>query len=217
MLLAKVWPRLALVAAVLLVWWAVAASGLVADYLLPSPGDVWRTLTANFFGDAGLFVAAQRSLLRLAFGMAAAVLIGTALGIGMAASPVVQRSVGTLMTGLQALPSIAWLPLAAVWLGLTERAVLFVVVIGAFPAIAIATAASLARSRRRCAGRGRSVQRMDPVSPRRPAGAVSATRGCRPGPSSRAPTAATDHRGGGAATSSARLARRRRSWRLSSS
>jgi NitT/TauT family transport system permease protein len=121
----------------------VAASGVVADYLLPSPGDVWRTLTDNFFGDGGLLVAAQRSLLRLAFGLAAAVLIGTALGIAMAASQIVQRSVGTLMTGLQALPSIAWLPLAAVWLGLTERAVLFVVVIGAFPAIAIATAASL--------------------------------------------------------------------------
>jgi NitT/TauT family transport system permease protein len=121
----------------------VAASGVFADYLLPSPAAVWDKLTANFSGDGGLFVAAQRSLLRLAFGMAAAVAIGTLLGIAMAASRIVQRSVGTLMTGLQALPSIAWLPLAAVWLGLTERAVLFVVVIGAFPAIAIATAASL--------------------------------------------------------------------------
>lgn len=121
----------------------MSASNLVADYLLPAPADVWSRLTENFFGDDGLFVAAQRSLLRLAFGMGAAVVIGTLLGIAMAASGVVQRSIGTMMTGLQALPSIAWLPLAAVWLGLTERAVLFVVVVGAFPAIAIATAASL--------------------------------------------------------------------------
>jgi NitT/TauT family transport system permease protein len=125
------------------VWWVVSASGLVPDWALPSPADVWHQLTENFFGDGGLFVAAQRSLLRLAIGMAAAVVIGTLLGIAMAGSEAVQRSVGTLMTGLQALPSIAWLPLAAIWLGFGERAVLFVVVIGAFPAIAIATAASL--------------------------------------------------------------------------
>ncbi len=121
----------------------MAASGLVADYLLPPPADVWHALTSNFFGETGLFVAAQRSLLRLAFGLGAAIVIGTPLGLAMAGSHVVQRSVGTLMTGLQALPSIAWLPLAVVWLGLTERAVLFVVVIGAVPAIAIATAASV--------------------------------------------------------------------------
>jgi NitT/TauT family transport system permease protein len=114
-----------------------------ADYLLPPPGDVWRAITANFFGDSGLFVAAQRSLLRLAFGMGAAVVIGTLLGLAMAGSHIVQRSIGTLMTGLQALPSISWLPLAVVWLSFTERAIMFVVVIGAVPAIAIATAAAV--------------------------------------------------------------------------
>jgi NitT/TauT family transport system permease protein len=142
-LLAQIWPRVALVGGILLLWWAVSASGLVPDWALPSPAAVWDQLTENFFGEGGLFVAAQRSLLRLAIGMAAAVVIGTLLGIAMAGSEAVQRSVGTLMTGLQALPSIAWLPLAAIWLGFGERAVLFVVVIGAFPAIAIATAASL--------------------------------------------------------------------------
>jgi NitT/TauT family transport system permease protein len=115
----------------------------VADYLLPPPGDVWHAITTNFFGDGGLFVAAQRSLLRLVFGMGAAVVIGTLLGLAMAASAIVQRSIGTLMTGLQALPSISWLPLAVIWLGPSERAILFVVVIGAVPAIAIATAASV--------------------------------------------------------------------------
>ncbi len=75
--------------------------------------------------------------------MGAAVVVGTLLGLAMASSSIVQRSIGTLMTGLQALPSIAWLPLAVIWLGLTERAILFVVVIGAVPAIAIATAASV--------------------------------------------------------------------------
>jgi NitT/TauT family transport system permease protein len=61
----------------------------------------------------------------------------------MAASRIVQRSVGTLMAGLQALPPIAWLPLAILWLGFTERAVMFVVVIGAVPAIAVVSAATI--------------------------------------------------------------------------
>jgi NitT/TauT family transport system permease protein len=111
--------------------------------LLPSPADVWRSLTDNFWGPDGLLAAAQRSVLRLAFGMGVAVVLGTLIGLAMAASSLVQRSIGTLMTGLQALPSIAWLPLAVLWFSLTERAILFVVVVGAVPAIAIATAATL--------------------------------------------------------------------------
>ncbi len=69
--------------------------------------------------------------------------VGTLIGFAMAASRVVQRSVGTLMTALQALPAIAWLPLAIGWLGFTERAVMFVVVVAGIPAVAIATAVSV--------------------------------------------------------------------------
>ena len=87
--------------------------------------------------------SAEHSLIRLAFGMGVAVAIGTVTGLGMAAWQTVQRSVGTLMIGLQALPSIAWLPLAILWFGYSERAILYVVVIGAVPAIAVATAASV--------------------------------------------------------------------------
>ena len=47
------------------------------------------------------------------------------------------------VVGLQALPPIAWLPLAILWFGITERAVVFVVIVGAFPAIAMATASSV--------------------------------------------------------------------------
>ena len=47
------------------------------------------------------------------------------------------------MAGLQALPSISWLPLAIIWFGLTERAILFVVIIAAIPAVAIGAASSI--------------------------------------------------------------------------
>jgi NitT/TauT family transport system permease protein len=43
---------------------------------------------------------------------------------------------------LQIAPSIAWLPLAVVWFGATERAVVFVTIVGAFPSVTLATIAA---------------------------------------------------------------------------
>ena len=131
---------MAIVVALVVVWWIVAASGIVSNFELPTPLDVWRSLTENL---NELAVAALRSVIRLAVGMTAAVVLGTLIGLAMASRQFVQRSLGTLMIGLQALPAIAWLPLAIIWFHPTVLAILFVVVIGAMPAIAIATAASV--------------------------------------------------------------------------
>ena len=125
------------------VWWAIAATDYFSPVLLPTPPEVWDSLLDHLWGPDGLVAAAERSLIRLAVGMGVAVVIGTLIGLAMAAWRPVQRSVGTLMIGLQALPSVAWLPLAILWFRLTELAILYVVVIGAVPAIAIATAASV--------------------------------------------------------------------------
>ncbi|MEW6058590.1 MAG: ABC transporter permease [Actinomycetota bacterium] len=141
--LAQIWPRAAIIAVIVLLWWAVYATGYWDRVLLPSPARVWRALWGNVTGPTGLLVAAERSILRLFLGLAAAMVIGTPIGLAMAAWKTAQRSVGSLMVGLQALPSIAWLPLATLWLGITEKAVFFVVVMGALPAVAIATAASV--------------------------------------------------------------------------
>jgi NitT/TauT family transport system permease protein len=141
--LAQGWPRVAIVVVIVLVWWAAVATGYWSRLVLPSPGSVWSTLVAHLTGTEGLLVAAERSIIRLFVSLVVAVVVGTPIGMAMAANRVVQRSVGSLMVGLQALPPISWLPLAIVWLGFTERAVVFVVIVGALPAVAIATAASL--------------------------------------------------------------------------
>jgi NitT/TauT family transport system permease protein len=141
--MSQIWPRVAIVVGVVAVWWAIAATGYLSPAILPTPPDVWRSLLDHLRGPNGLVVAAERSLVRLAFGMGVAVVIGTPIGLAMAAWRPVQRSVGTLMIGLQALPSIAWLPLAILWFRFTEVAILYVVVIAAVPAIAVATAASV--------------------------------------------------------------------------
>jgi NitT/TauT family transport system permease protein len=143
----QLWPRVAAIGGLILVWWAVAATGFFDSDVLPTPLAVFDSLGENWVTDRGvsegIWAAIQKSLLRLAFGVTVAVVIGTLIGVAMAASPFVQRSVGSLMTGLQALPSISWLPLAILWFGLSERAIVFVVIIGAFPAVALAAANSI--------------------------------------------------------------------------
>jgi NitT/TauT family transport system permease protein len=141
--LAQIWPRVAIVLVIVLIWWAIAASGRWSPSFLPPPGSVWSALVSHLTGPQGLLVAAERSVFRLFVSLVVAVAVGTPLGLAMAASRVVQRSVGSVMVGLQALPPISWLPLAIVWFDFTERAVVFVVILGAIPAVAIATAASL--------------------------------------------------------------------------
>jgi NitT/TauT family transport system permease protein len=142
--IAQIWPRALVVAVALLLWWAVSASGAVSASLLPSPGDVWHAFTTNLTGSEGLLVSAERSVLRLAFGMAIGVILGTLIGLAIAGSVLAQRTLGSVMSALFAVPAIAWIPLALLWLGeRTERAVILVVIIATVPAVAIGTAAAV--------------------------------------------------------------------------
>jgi NitT/TauT family transport system permease protein len=56
---------------------------------------------------------------------------------------VLEGSLGTLVLGLQALPSVCWLPLAVLWFGLSEAAILFVVIAGSLLSITVATEAGV--------------------------------------------------------------------------
>ena len=75
---------------------------------------------------------------RLSLSFAVALILGTAVGLVLGTVPIVRSAIGPLALGLQTLPSICWLPLAALWFGLSERAILFVTLMGALLAIAIA-------------------------------------------------------------------------------
>ncbi len=90
-------------------------------------------------GDGRLGAAVLRSLGRLAQGYAVSAALGVPLGVALARSAVVQSALRPFVMGMQALPSICWLPLAVLWFGLSEVAILFVVVMGSLLAIAIAT------------------------------------------------------------------------------
>src|SRR5207245_3137136 len=73
---------------------------------------------------------------RAGIGYGLAVLIGSVLGLAVARTKVLRAAIGSLITGLQTMPTIAWFPLAILLFGLNETAILFVVVLGAAPAIA---------------------------------------------------------------------------------
>jgi NitT/TauT family transport system permease protein len=59
--------------------------------------------------------------------------------IGMAAGTWkwIDETVGSLVLGMQSLPSITWIPLAILWFGLNENAIIFIVFMGSVFAVAI--------------------------------------------------------------------------------
>lgn len=135
--LRRVLPQILFYALVFATWWIVAARRVFPAYLLPSPGDVWEFLRTSY-AEGELLPAIGTSAVRGAAGYAIALIAGTALGLALARVRVLDDAIGGSVIGLQSLPSICWFPLALIWFGLNEKAVLFVVVMGAVFAVTLA-------------------------------------------------------------------------------
>jgi NitT/TauT family transport system permease protein len=93
--------------------------------------------------DGSIPLGVLTSLRRLIVGYALSLVGGVSLGLMLARSQLLRDSIGTVVAGLQALPSICWLPMALLWFGLSETAILFVVVIGSLLSITMATEAGV--------------------------------------------------------------------------
>ena len=124
--------------AIIAVWQITAMTGLWPDNVFPSPYEVAEDL-AYGAADGSLFYGIATSMWRLAVGLAIAIAGGIVLGIFMARVEVVNQTVGSLVLGLQSIPSIAWVPLAILWFGLTDAGIVFVTAIGAIFAVTINT------------------------------------------------------------------------------
>ena len=129
------WPQLAAVAAAIGGWEIVSLTSWKADYQLPGPAPVLAKLWTDLL-NGKLPHAMATTLQRAAIGYGLAVAIGLVIGLVVSRSRVVRAAVGSLITGLQTMPTIAWFPLTILLFGLSETAILFVVVLGAAPAIA---------------------------------------------------------------------------------
>ncbi|TQJ24958.1 NitT/TauT family transport system permease protein [Micromonospora sp. A202] len=132
---AATWPKLAALAIAIGIWQAVVWTGWKEPWALPGPGPVFADLADYFMSQAlwdGLATTARRAV----FGFAAAVVVGLLLGLGVSRSKVLRAAIGSMITALQTMPSIAWFPLAILLFNLSEQAIFFVVVLGAAPSIA---------------------------------------------------------------------------------
>ena len=121
----------------LAIWWVLAARRVWPPYLLPSPQDVW-VFIVGAIKDGTLLPAIATSTVRVGAGYIIALVFGTILGLALARIKWLDESLGSAVIGLQSLPSICWFPLALLWFGLNEKAVLFVVVMGAIFSITLA-------------------------------------------------------------------------------
>jgi len=116
-------------------WQLVVWTGWKPRYALAPPGTVLARLVEDF-GSGVLLRATAITLSRAAVGYTLAVAIGTAIGVLVVRQPLLRAAVASIITGLQTMPSIAWFPLAILLFQLDERAILFVVILGAAPSIA---------------------------------------------------------------------------------
>lgn len=125
---------------VVALWQAVYLSGWKPAFILPSPaaalGSLWTQAQQPV-----LWQAIATTMGRAMYGFGLAVAIGLAVGIVISRSKVVRAAFGPIITGMQTMPAIAWFPFAIIFFGLTTSAILFVIVIGTAPAIAIAVIA----------------------------------------------------------------------------
>jgi NitT/TauT family transport system permease protein len=132
---AAAWPKVAATVLALAVWQAVVWSGWKDSFALPGPAVVlprfWQEVA-----DGTFVQALGTTLQRAVTGFALAIVIGVVLGSLVARVRLLRTAFGSLITGVQTMPSVAWFPLAILLFQLSESAIMFVVVLGAAPSIA---------------------------------------------------------------------------------
>ena len=131
---AAVWPKLLAIAIVIGVWELIHLSGWKKD-ILPGPAAVFSDLWAQMH-HALLWQAIGTTLRRAVIGFALAIIIGVIVGALVSRIRPLRAAVGSLITALQTMPSIAWFPFAIILFGVSTTAILFVIVLGAAPSIA---------------------------------------------------------------------------------
>jgi NitT/TauT family transport system permease protein len=119
------------------IWFLLAKLKIWPPYVFPDPKGVVENMWAGF-ADHSFWIAIGVSMKRMLEGYAISVVLGMILGFGVASSKFLEETMGGLLVSLQSLPSICWLPLAVLWFGLTEKAILFVVVMGSLLSVTIA-------------------------------------------------------------------------------
>ncbi|MFD9796189.1 ABC transporter permease [Streptomyces sp. NPDC059070] len=134
-LVKKVLPPLTAVALVLVVWQGLVWAKVADDTKLPPPSSVWSGLKELWLQGTLLDIV-WTSVSRGMLGFLLALAIGTPLGLVVARVKFIRAAIGPILSGLQSLPSVAWVPPAVIWLGLNNSMMYAVILLGAVPSIA---------------------------------------------------------------------------------
>ncbi|MFD7337259.1 ABC transporter permease [Streptomyces violascens] len=134
-LVKKVLPPLTAVALVLVVWQVLVSAKVTDEYKLPAPSAVLSSLK-DMWLQGTLLDIVWTSVSRGLLGFLLALAIGTPLGLVVARVKFVRAAIGPILSGLQSLPSVAWVPPAVLWLGLNDSMMYAVILLGAVPSIA---------------------------------------------------------------------------------
>ena len=138
-------------------WEWFVRSGQANELFVPAPSQIvewfwWALFDEASFKSGQYYVALKKGVLlpitwvtvrRLVIGFAIGAAVGIPLGALCARVRWVRDTVGVLALGLQTLPSVCWVPLALLWFGIDEKAILFVVVMGTVWAVVIAVQESV--------------------------------------------------------------------------
>ena len=119
------------------IWTILAKLKIWPPYLFPTPLGVGESLYAGF-QDHSFWIAIGVSMRRVLIGYAISVVLGMILGFGVASNKFLEETMGGLLVSLQSLPSICWWPLALLWFGLNQNAIIFVVVMGSLLSVTLA-------------------------------------------------------------------------------
>src|SRR5262249_39731488 len=121
-------PLLAIVLFVA-VWQLLWASAITNEIKIPPPVAVWDEF-AEVVPDGRVCSILWPSISRAFLGFGVALVIATPLGLLIARVQTARSAIGPLLQGLQSLPSVAWVPAAVLWFGLTDATIYFVVLLG---------------------------------------------------------------------------------------
>src|SRR5258705_5203884 len=128
------WPKLLAIGLVILLWQVLVWIEWRPPWAFPAPAEVVQQIRdfmkTGVFWD-GIYTTVRRGVT----GFLIAAVIGFVVGIAVARNRILRAGIGSLITGLQTMPSIAWFPLA-ILLFRGESAIMFVIVLGAAPSIA---------------------------------------------------------------------------------
>ena len=112
-------------------WEVVVDSGLAVGRLMPPPSVLWRT-TAALAASGELWTHVSATMTRIGLGFLFGAAAGTFVGVLTGASGFLRQLLDPSIQALRAIPSLAWVPLFILWLGIFETSKLALIAMGVF-------------------------------------------------------------------------------------